>query len=131
MKKYKCCAFLYRAVNDEVRSQFEKYTNCRHSAGYANCYVAIPKEHPLHNICYAYVGIEVHGGLTFSDSFERMKATIMKNPDKVEYLDGEVPNDYWVFGFDTLHFGDNIHNRSKTWCILATMMLKDILENWE
>lgn len=130
MEKYKCYAFLYSAVNDEVRSQLEKYTKCEHSTGYANCYVAIPNEHPLYGMCYGMINIKIHGGLTFSGSFESMKKEIIKNPDKVEYLDGEFSNDCWVFGFDTLHFGDNIHNRSREWCIMEVTRLKEILENW-
>lgn len=130
MKKYKCYAFLYSAVNDEVRSQLEKYTYCDHSAGYANCYVAIPQEHPLYGMCYGAINIKIHGGLTFSGSFGSMKKEIIREPEKVEYLDGEFSNDCWVFGFDTLHFGDNPQNRSREWCIMEVTRLKEILENW-
>lgn len=130
MEKYKCYAFLYSAVNDEVRSQLEKYTNCDHSAGYANCYVAIPQEHPLYGMCYGAINIKIHGGLTFSGSFGSMKREIIRKPEKVEYLDGEFSNDCWVFGFDTLHFGDNPQNRSREWCIMEVTRLKEILENW-
>lgn len=68
--------------------------------GWGNGYVAIPKDHPLYGKHYddeAASHIEAHGGLTFSDFAKNMNGV----PE-------EIQGDYWVFGFDTAHFGDTI-----------------------
>ena len=128
MGKFKCYAFLCTAVNEQHREYAKKY-GCMSSAGYANGYVAIPKEHPLYGISYSEVDIDVHGGLTFSE-----KSEVINNHfdnSKTEYLESELPNGYWVFGFDTMHFMDNLDNCPREWCIAETNRLKQQLENWE
>lgn len=61
--------------------------------GFLNGYVAITKEHILYGVSYDDIkGIEVHGGLTYSD---------------FNLIDHNVFNsDLWWFGFDTDHFRD-------------------------
>lgn len=96
------------------------------SHGYANGYVAIPPEHPLYKKDYDEVeGVLVHGGLTFSNMFSNFKT------DNIELLNGEIPEDYWVFGFDTCHFGDNSINWSREKCIEETERLERQLEKYE
>jgi hypothetical protein len=115
-------------VNEQHREYAEKYGSMS-SAGYANGYVAIPKEHPLYGISYNDVDVDVHGGLTFAEKSEVVNDLFDKN--KTEYLESELPNGYWVFGFDTMHFMDNLDNCPREWCIAETNRLKQQLENWE
>lgn len=125
MGNFKCYAFLNRQVNDRFNSQPLRVGL---TAGYANGYVAIPKEHPLYNVSYDDVDIDIHGGLTFAEMSDSVNKVFEQ--DKIEYLDGELPNGYWVFGFDTMHWGDNISTRPREWCVNETIELKRILENW-
>lgn len=128
MAKFKCYAFLCTAVNERHREYAEKYGSLL-SAGYANGYVAIPKHHPLYRVFYGEVDIDVHGGLTFAEYSEVVNKHFDKS--KVECLDGELPDGYWVFGFDTIHYMDSIDNCPREWCIAETIRLKEQLENWE
>ena len=64
--------------------------------GWGNGYVAIPPTHPAYKMDYDTLmySIDVHGGLTYTD-----------------WGNGEnAPKDWWVFGFDTSHFQDDIEN---------------------
>lgn len=126
--KYQCIAFLYNARNKEQNTMFEVIPQIG-SAGYANGYVAIPPEHPLFGKHYDYPEVDVHGGLTFS----RPSRDILELFDAraIELLDKEIPEGWWVFGFDTFHFGDTPVTRSREWCIEETNRLKAILENWK
>jgi hypothetical protein len=64
-----------------------KCTVMRHGTlGHLNGYVAIPKGHKMHGQHYDNVGVEVHGGLTYTE------------------LDKETGE--WVVGFDCAHAGD-------------------------
>lgn len=95
------------------------------SAGYANGYVMIPKEHPYYGKEYDDIdGIDVHGGLTFSDP-------MITNWNSIEWLDEKPENleDYWVLGFDTLHYGDSLDNWNRDAVIDETLRLKEQLEN--
>lgn len=129
MKKYNCFSFLNTSMNDHHRNLISKYgMDC----GYANGYVAIPTDHPLYEKSYdeAYeAGITVHGGLTYSDSI----VNILSDFDLwgVEWLDGEIPEDYWVFGFDTIHGGDTLAFWNRERCIEETKRLKEQFENYE
>jgi hypothetical protein len=60
--------------------------------GWGNGYVAIPPTHPLYEIHYDNVDIDIHGGLTYSQHGSGIY----------------VPKDWWVFGFDTSHYNDNL-----------------------
>lgn len=128
MGKSKCFSFLNTSMNDHHRDLVSKYgMDC----GYANGYVAIPTDHPLYGKSYdeAYeAGITAHGGLTCSDSI----VNVLSNFDLlgVDWLDGEVPEDYWVFGFDTMHWEDTLNNWPRERCIEETNKLKSILENY-
>ena len=109
-----------------------------HDYGWGNGYVAVPKEHSLYEKSYSDkvkvkdaakipfngnfisllcasldndadknlipldLAINVHGGITFSNSVTSLK----KAPSY-------IPKDYWVFGFDTAHAGDNQINWTK------------------
>lgn len=125
---YKCYAFLHNAVNEEQDKLYKK-AGLWWGVGYANGYVAIPPEHPLFGSHYDYPEIYIHGGLTYSGPTERVFEIFDKRA--IEMLDGDIPEGYWVFGFDTLHAGDNPDTHSRKWCIEETNRLKNILENWK
>lgn len=113
----KCIPFLSKRMNDKLREMFD--------CGYAHGYVAVPKTHPWFG--KSYVGeienqIEVHGGITFSGKFPISNDLIM-----IEEGD-KLPEDNWVFGFDTAHYGDNLDNCSEVFCISETLKLKEQLE---
>lgn len=129
-----------------------KWLNISWDHGWGNGYVAIPPEHPLYGKHYNdkihlkngnkvrfngnYIGllvascekendvfplsllINVHCGITFSDSVNSMK-----------YAPSHIPKDYWVFGFDTAHAGDNQTNWSKEKVRKETNKFKRIMEN--
>jgi hypothetical protein len=62
-------------------------------------YVGVPPTHPLHGVRYDDVHVDVHGGLTYSNSCQE---------------DGEIchvpaegrEHDIWWFGFDCAHMFD-------------------------
>ena len=95
-------------------------------AGYANGYVAVPKDHPYYGRDYDSIDVDVHGGLTYSCPGEAL--TI--NTTGIELIEGNISNlkDYYVFGFDTCHYGDNLMNWSKEAVIAETLKLKRQLE---
>ena len=72
--------------------------------GWGNGYVFIPKGHKYYGVDYDDIPVDVHGGLTFSESLESIK----------EYgawgviLPEGVNGDEWVIGFDTCHSGDTM-----------------------
>ena len=45
-------------------------------------------------------------------------------------VDGEVPEDYWVFGFDTMHAGDTLDFWNLNRCVEEINNLKSQLENY-
>ena len=62
--------------------------------GWGNGYVAIPPTHPAYKMDYDTLmyDVNVHGGLTCAG-----------------WSSGEyAPKDWWIFGFDTSHFQDNL-----------------------
>ena len=128
MSKYKCYAFLNTSVNDRYRNIAPEFSR---ECGYANGYVAIPADHPLYGKSYdeaCEAGITAHGGLTYSASIVSVLSNF--DPLDTDWLDGEVPEDYWVFGFDTMHWGDTLNNWPLEKCIEETNKLKLILENY-
>lgn len=126
---------LYPFLNSSVNKRYTEFylshgLTC--GTGYANGYVAVPPGHPLHGKHYdeANEVIDIHGGLTFSDSAEVIKTDGWG--DETECIGftnlDEIPKDYWIFGFDTLHFGDGPH-LDRQWCINETNdLLKQLLE---
>ena len=72
--------------------------------GSHNGYVILAPNHPLSEVYYIDVnGIEVHGGITFSNRLSTFKHStdFSETPELLDY------QDYWVLGFDTQHSGDN------------------------
>lgn len=113
-------------INSYANNYYNNYKDSTLVAGYANGYVAIPKEHPYYGRDCNEINVDVHGDLTFSDfgKFFRESKTI-------EFINGSLKDieDYWVLGFDTCHFGDNLENWPREAVIEETLKLKKILEN--
>lgn len=93
--------------------------------GEYNGYVAVPPEHPLYGKGYDEPEVEnldVPGGVTFADTADKL-------PPTSEYLDNkEPPRDWWVFGFDTCHYGDNSDKWNLENCTEETRRLQEQLE---
>lgn len=115
---------LYAFINTLTNSVFNSQGL---SCGYANGYVAVPPEHSMYGKHYDEVDVSIHGGLTFSE-----KKPDINNPkwwENVEKLGftEDIPEDYWIFGFDTCHYQDGPH-LDRDWCIAETNGLKQQLE---
>ena len=96
-------------------------------------------EHGTHN---GY--IDVHGGITFSEPAISGEESIgskrkinpryvgKRNPilDNAEFItdNTEIGNDWWIFGFDTFHYGDDKYNWDKQAVIQETMNLMEQIE---
>lgn len=124
----KLIAFLNKTRNDEFRKAVGK--DFIANGGYANGYVAVPPEHPYYGKDYDNVPVEIHGGLTFDSDAASINLSTTGNWDNLEFLGEEtsLPNDFWVFGFDTLHCDDNITNWPRERCVEETLRLKEQLE---
>jgi len=120
--------------------------------GWGNGYVAVPPGHPLYGKHYQdkipvknleqirfngdYLGllsmigkdfkdgiqlsliVDVHAGITLSEPI----STFRNKPKR-------IPNNYWVFGFDTCHSGDGMTNWTKEAVIKETRKFKKIIKN--
>ena len=80
--------------------------------GWGNGYVAVPPSHCLHGVDYLDCdAVElppiVHGGLTYARHGDGVNA----------------PKDWWVFGFDTCHWKDNLETWPKEAVEEETMSL--------
>jgi hypothetical protein len=65
--------------------------------GWGNGYVAVPPTHPAYKMDYDHIDINIHGGLTLAGLSNGTYA----------------PEGWWVFGFDTAHYNDNLERWSK------------------
>ena len=126
---------IYAFLNNSVNKDFAE-SNKRHgfavNVGYANGYVAVPPEHPLYGKDYdtANEYISIHGGLTFAARVDEIKHDGWRvNTEGINIAKfDDLPKDYWIFGFDTMHFNDGPHH-DREWCINETKNLMEQLEN--
>lgn len=109
----KFIVFLNREVNKLI------------TAGYANGYVAIYKDHPYFGKDYMDINVDIHGGLTFSKSG---KYFTFVDTECLEGCVDQLSEDWWIFGFDTCHSGDNLTTWPKDKVIDEVIKLKTILE---
>jgi len=86
-------------------------------SGWGNGYVGVPPEHKYHGKHYGDFYVDVHGGLTYSG-----KAGCLADSPK------ELPEDYWVFGFDTAHLDDDLNRWPEALVWEETHALKEELE---
>lgn len=115
--------------------------------GVANGYVAIGSDNKFYGKSYNEVeNISVHGRLTFSEpaickEFTTVSRTKIKpefvgkmNPliENAVYLtlDRIIPDDFWIFGFDTYHYpDDNKVDQNLDFCIHETLRLAEQFKN--
>jgi len=94
-----------------VESPRWKYANGKFviKRGWGNGYVAIPPMHPAYKMDYDTLlfDLKVHRGITYAD-----------------FGDGNnAPKEWWVFGFDTAHYDDNLEKWPKERVIKETKEL--------
>lgn len=116
----KSIAFICDEVNKQFRQQAHKIL-----CGAANGYVAVPPRHPLHGKKHEDVDMSVHGGLTYSSLFSEFRG---RHVELINKKNMDVPDDWWVFGFDTMHFGDTPFSWPKERVIEETLHLQEQLE---
>lgn len=119
------------------------------SCGQANGYVAVPPTNKYHGLSYFSPEVEalsVHGGVTYSEfvtlketsgngfskvlpEFVGKRNTILA-ASKIKFLTEktEVPDDWYILGFDTTHFGDNSCNWNECAVSAETLELAKQLE---
>lgn len=124
-------AFINNEVQKRTMAEFKRIGFMAFEMGYANGYVAVSPDHPLHGLHYDKVydvaDISVWGGLTFSEK----KSECQWDEESIEMIDGgsfsDISDDWWIFGFDTMHFNDSPEHDHK-WCIAETRQLQLQLE---
>lgn len=113
----KSIAFINNEVQKRMKASMRMTGISAFEMGYANGYVAVPPGHPLHGLDYDKVydvqDVSVWGGSCIEvigdGSFD------------------DIPQDWWVFGFDTMHFNDGPHH-DRDWCIRETKQLQEQLD---
>ena len=110
--------------------------------GTHNGYVAVPPENKYHGKSWDEMeDFNVHGGITFSEpaiypdrmnGMEINKKYIGKRNcilTEAEFItdNTEIGDDWWIFGFDTAHWGDNIYNWNKKAVIEETLSMMEQL----
>lgn len=94
--------------------------------GEYNGYVAVPPEHPLYGKDYGTEeaeALDVHGGITLA-----CEASELRNDIDIFMDCKEPPRDWWVFGYDTCHYGDNPERWNLNRCTEETRRLQKQLE---
>jgi hypothetical protein len=66
-------------------------------------YVGVPSSHPFHKRFYDDVPVDVHGGLTYSDSCQHSKD---ESQGVCHIPEPGSSDDVWWFGFDCAHLYD-------------------------
>ena len=94
--------------------KFRKFPGVELEHGWGNGYVAISPNHPYHGLHCDDIEIQVHGGFTYGNLAEHCSF-------KPKY----IPNDYWIYGFDTGHAWDNAENWPKNMVMAETMQVKE------
>lgn len=106
-----------------------------------NGYVAIPPGNKYYGKSYGEItlDIDVHGGLTYSEPVilgeKTFVAGIPISPEYIgkrnyiledaEYItdNTEIGDDWWIFGFDTMHHGDTPEKWDREAVVKETMKL--------
>lgn len=108
--------------------------------GTHNGYVAVPPTNKYHGKTYFDMeDIPVHGGITFSEPVTNSEKSFMSKREykpenvgkrsiileNVEFItdNTNIGDDWWIFGFDTFHHGDNRYNWDKQAVVQETMHL--------
>lgn len=110
--------------------------------GTHNGYVAVPPENKYHGKDYDDIeDIGVHGGITFSEPAtypDKMNGMEIKQEyvgkrnillEEAEFIteNTEIGDDWWIFGFDTAHWGDNKYDWDRQAVIEETLSMMEQL----
>lgn len=110
--------------------------------GTHNGYVAVPPQNKYHGISVEDMeDFKVHGGITLSEpatypdkmnGMEIKKEYIGKRNkllEKAEFItdNTEIGDDWWIFGFDTAHWGDNKYDWDRQAVIEETLSMMEQL----
>ncbi|WP_315361799.1 hypothetical protein [Prevotella histicola] len=108
-----------------VRNNYCRGTIVHPDCGYANGYVAVQKGHPWWGKKWHEVEglVNVHGDITYAAAWKDFPYPTI-NLTKVN-----IPEDSWVFGFDTLHDGDTLEKCNEYFCLVETFKLMRQLQN--
>lgn len=112
--------------------------------GTHNGYVAVPPENKYHGRSSEDMAeIDVHGGITLSEPAtypDVMNRREIKQEyigkrnkllEKAEFISDntEIGDDWWIFGFDTAHWGDDKYNWDRKAVIDETLSLMEQLNH--
>lgn len=112
--------------------------------GTHNGYVAVPPENKYHGRSYEDMDeFDVHGGITLSEPAtypdvmngreirEEYIGKRNKLLEKAEFIteNTEIGDDWWIFGFDTAHWGDNKYDWDRKAVIDETLSLMEQLNH--
>jgi hypothetical protein len=89
-------------------------------AGWGNGYIAVPPGHPWHGKDYDEIDCDVHGGLTFGEFAPQIYGWDDSHKS--------IPENYYVLGFDTAHYGDNSETCDESFVLQEVENLKDQAE---
>lgn len=123
-------AYINSTVNNNFNNMSSTFPMIPASmrVGFANGYVAVPKDHPFFGKDYDDVDVEVHGGLTFACPGNNITAADLPETEVLEGYLYDLDENWWVFGFDTCHYMDSLENWPREAVIAETLSLKKQLE---
>ena len=135
----KLVAFIISTSFLDVKFDLSGY---EYEHGTHNGYVAVPPENKYHGkSIHDIEDFEVHGGITFSEPAiypnvmngrkinEKYVGKRNAILEKAEFIteNTEVGEDWWIFGFDTAHWGDNKYNWDRQAVIEETLSMMEQL----
>lgn len=110
--------------------------------GTHNGYVAVPPQNKYHGKSFNDMkDFKVHGGITISEPAtypdqmygrEIKKEYVGKRNEllkKAEFItdNTKIGDDWWIFGFDTAHYGDNKYNWDRQAVVEETLSMMELL----
>lgn len=98
------------------------WLNSINNKGWGNGYACIPPGHPLHGKDYNEIDVDIHGGLTFSDS---------SNECDWPEIPEECKKDHWIVGFDCAHYGDDSETCPQEFVEQEAANLAEQLQNYK
>lgn len=90
--------------------------------GWGNGYVIIPPGHKLHGVDHDNIGVDIHGGLTFSELIDEESISYWPELSKSDLGS-------WIIGFDTAHAWDTLERWPKEAVQAEAERLKEQLLN--
>lgn len=135
----KLVAFITSTSFLDVKFDLSGY---KYEHGTHNGYVAVPPGNKYHGRSIEDMeDFEVHGGITLSEPatyLDKMNGMEIKKEyvskrnellEKAEFItdNTEISDDWWIFGFDTAHWGDNKDNWDKQAVIKETLSMMEKL----